>query len=283
MSQSAAEPTAFAALVAAARASPPGVAIVLGSGMSEVARQLAVRQSVSFAEVPGLAAPSVAGHQGRIALGDWAGRRVLVIAGRLHHYEGHPWDDVVAPVRTARGLGARVLLLTNAAGGIHDRLGLGSLMAIRDHIEWTWPYCWRQPGPGGLGPARPAPYSPRLTQLLVGAGRDLGLALHEGVYGTVTGPSYETPAEIRALRAWGADAVGMSTAREAQAGFDQGMECVALSFITNRAAGLACGTISHAEVLETAAAQIPRLAGLLERFLRDLESAPAGPGLVEPP
>jgi purine-nucleoside phosphorylase len=174
---------------------------------------------------------------------------------------------VVRPVQVAHQLGARVLLMTNAAGGIHESLGPGNLMAIRDHIEWTRPYCWRQPGPGGLGPERPSPYSARLRQRVLQAAKDREIELAEGLYAAVTGPSYETPAEIRALKAWGADAVGMSTAREVQQGFDLGMECAAVSCITNKAAGLSAGAINHEEVLTIARAQGKRLAGLLEQVL----------------
>jgi purine-nucleoside phosphorylase len=251
-----------------ATAARPDVAMVLGSGMSDVARRLTHARSVLFADVPGLATATVAGHCGRVTLGEWAGKRVLVFEGRLHYYEGHWWQDVVRPVQTAAALGARVLLLTNAAGGIHDALAPGSLMAIRDHIEWTRPYCWRLPGPGALGEARPSPYAPRLLELLTQAAHGLGMELHRGIYAAVTGPCYETPAEIRALKAWGAAAVGMSTAREIQAGCDAGMECAALSCITNRAAGLSGGPLDHQEVLTTAAAQSERLADLLEGFLR---------------
>jgi purine-nucleoside phosphorylase len=265
----------FAALAEAARSAPPEVAVVLGSGMGPVARRVRFLLSSSFGEVPGLTASSVAGHTGRLSLADWAGRRVLLFEGRLHRYEGHPWDSVIRPVQLAHGLGARVLLLTNAAGGIHEALAPGSLMALRDHVEWTRPYCWRLPGPGGLAPTRPSPYADRLRDLLARVARERGIALHEGVYAAVTGPSYETPAEIRALRTWGADAVGMSTAREAQAAADLGMECAAVSCITNRAAGLSGGPIHHDEVLTTAAAQAERLAELLEAFIA---SAPPRPG-----
>ena len=253
----------FAAFAEAARAAPPVAAIVLGSGLGSAAR-LCGACAVPFAEVPGLPAATVAGHRGRLALGEWAGRRVLVFEGRVHFYEGHPWRDVTAPVRAAARLGARVLLLTNAAGGIRDDLGPGSLMAVRDHIEWTRPYCWHQPDP------RPPPYTPRLLDLLDEAAGAAGVALRRGVYAMVTGPCYETPAEIRALRAWGADAVGMSTARESQAACDARMECAALSCITNRAAGLSAGPLGHEEVLTAARAQSERLADLIQEFLRRL-------------
>src|SRR5205807_2648827 len=156
---------------------------------------------------------------------------------------------VVAPVQIAFSLGARMLVQTNAAGGIHDALQSGSLMVIRDHIELTRPYCWRRSGTDMPKPARPSSYTSRLIGTLLDAARERGLDCHTGVYAAVTGPCYETPAEIRALRNWGADAVGMSTAREAQQAFDLGMECAAVSLITNRAAGLSSRPINHEEVL----------------------------------
>jgi purine-nucleoside phosphorylase len=261
---------AFTELAEAAQRSPPAVALVLGSGMGDVAARLERPLSVPFADVPGFPTATVAGHRGRLTLGEWAGRRVLVFEGRLHYYEGHPWSAVVLPVRTAEALGARVLLLTNAAGGIRDDLAPGSLMAIRDHLEWTRPYCWRLPGLGALGPPRASPYSPQLLDVLSAAARALGFELPCGVYAAVTGPSYETLAEIRALSNWGADAVGMSTAREIQAGADAGLECAAVSCITNRAAGLSGAPLDHHEVLATAAAQGERLGDLLEGFLKRL-------------
>jgi purine-nucleoside phosphorylase len=255
---------AFASLAKAAAQSRPCLAVVLGSGMGAIARRIEPIATVPFAEVPDLAVPSVAGHGGTLTLGNWAGSRVLVFEGRVHYYEGQPWRTVTAPVRAAAFLGARALLCTNAAGGIHDALGPGSVMAIRDHFTWTRPLCWRQKV------ERTSPYSPRLLDLLTHAADDLGLSLRAGVYAAVTGPCYETPAEVRALRAWGADAVGMSTAAEIEAGGELGLECAALSLITNRAAGLGHGPIDHEEVLTTAAAQIERLGSLLEVFVRGL-------------
>lgn len=257
----------FATLTDAAKEKPPQVAIVLGSGMSDVAQGMTPAVSVEFRDIPGLDETSVAGHRGRLTLRDWAGRRVLVFEGRLHYYEGHAWDKVTLPVRTAHSLGASVLFMTNAAGGIHDALVPGSLMAIRDHLEWTRPRAWLHPGPGALGPSRTSPYSPRLLRLLQHAGSDLKIAVEQGTYAALTGPCYETPAEIRALKTWGADAVGMSTAREIQAGYELGMECAALSLITNRAAGLSAAPLDHHEVLTTAATQKTRLASLLQRWL----------------
>jgi purine-nucleoside phosphorylase len=257
----------FTALCEAAQAAPPAVAVVLGSGTNVIADRVRVAVSVPFSDVPGLGNTSVAGHRGRLTLGEWAGRRVLVFEGRLHFYEGHPWSSVVQPIRLAHSLGARVLLATNAAGGIHPSLGPGSLMVLRDHVLWNVARPWLQPGPGALGPARSSPYSPRLLQVLTEAGRKLGVELMQGIYASLTGPCYETPAEIRALRAWGVDAVGMSTAREVETAAELGMECAAVSCITNKAAGLGSGPLDHNEVLAIAATQTGRVADLIDHFL----------------
>jgi purine-nucleoside phosphorylase len=261
---------AFANLEAVARAAPPSAALVLGSGIGLLVQRVRVLERVPFGDVPGLTATGVHGHRGCLTLGEWGGRHILVFEGRLHFYEGHPWERVVEPVRVAARLGVRALLLTNAAGGIHDDLGPGSLMAIRDHVEWTRPYGWRHPGPGGLGGERPSPYDVGLLDVVGDAAAALGIPLLRGVYAQLTGPCYETPAEIRALKAWGADAVGMSTAREVQTGHDLGLRCAAVSCITNKAAGLCDAPLDHAEVLVNAAAASERLADLLERVVERL-------------
>jgi len=255
---------AYADLLARVRARPPLLTMVLGSGLSALAERLDLWASVSYLETPGLEeATGVAGHQGRLLFGAWAGKTVLIFSGRLHFYEGHPWRKVLQQIHLAHELGARTMLLTNAAGGIRDDLGPGSLMALKDHRDWTRPDWWRRPLPA----EQANPYSPRLLALLRQAARDCEVALAEGVYAQVTGPSYETPAEIRAFRAWGAEAVGMSTAREIMAAHELGMECAALSCITNRAAGLSPTPLDHHEVLATAAQQRLRMGALLEGFL----------------
>ncbi len=264
------DPVPFSDLVEACRRRPPVVGMVLGSGMGFVVDRMRVVCSVPFWNVPGLTAAGVPGHRGQMTLAEWHGSAVLVHEGRLHYYEGHSWERVTLPVRTAAALGVRVMLHTNAAGGIHEALSPGSLMAVADHIELTRPFWWRHPGPGGLGTARESPYSARLLDVLDRAATGQGLRLHRGTYACLTGPSYETPAEIRALRHWGADAVGMSTAREVEAGVEAGMECAALSLITNKAAGLSEGPLEHAEVMAAAAQQSERLASLLRGFLMDL-------------
>ncbi len=251
----------YAAFREKCRAAPPEVFVVLGSGMGAIIGRVKPAASLSFVDIPGLPSSPVQGHEGRLTLGEWADRRVLVAEGRLHYYEGHSWDVVVHPIRLAAELGARVAILTNAAGGIRADLGQGTLLPIRDHLEWNRPYPWRQP-------PEFSPYSPRLIAAVCRAGTTVGLTLSPGVYAAVTGPSYETPAEIRALRAAGADAVGMSTSREIQAGVEAGLECGAVSLITNPAAGLAPAALDHAEVLAAAGSAAERLGDLLEEVLR---------------
>jgi purine-nucleoside phosphorylase len=251
--------TAFDTFIAAVRDHAPRLAVVLGSGLGIVPHQFEELAAVRFADVPGLVAPSVHGHGGAIGFGLCAGKPLLVFRGRLHFYEGHAWDQVAAPVRLAAELGVRVLWLTNAAGGIHDALWPGDLMILRDHRFLQWPNAWREP-------AGVSPYSPRLVELL----RTIDGGLMTGVYAAVTGPCYETPAEIRALKAMGADAVGMSTAFEAVTAAGLGLEVAAVSCITNKAAGLTAWTLDHREVLANAARPAERLSAILSGFIHRL-------------
>jgi purine-nucleoside phosphorylase len=228
--------------------------LILGSGMSDVADRLEEAVELPFASAPGLNASNVPGHRSVMVLGTWAGVHVIVFAGRLHFYEGYARRDVVQPVYIARELGASILVTTNAAGGIRDDLRPGDLMAIRAHLDCTREYWWRDHSAKAQ-----AAYSVRLLELL---------PLPTGVYAQLTGPSYETPAEIRALRTCGVDAVGMSTAREIESGQSLGMECAAISCITNKAAGLGGGAIDHDEVLQTGRRAKGKLIGILENLIR---------------
>jgi purine-nucleoside phosphorylase len=251
--------TDFAAFARACAEARPEAILVLGSGLGALVERVTPIAAIPFAAIPGLPSSSVAGHRGRWTLGQWGGRALLVSEGRLHYYEGHPWELVVRPVQVAAALGVRVALLTNAAGGIRDDLEPGTLMPIGDHLEWNRPYPWRQP-------RQPSPYSSRLLGLF----REAGANVPPGVYAAVTGPSYETPAEIRALRSAGSDAVGMSTSREVLAGVAAGLECGAVSMITNRAAGLSPARLDHQEVIDVGKSAASRLADLLEAVVRSL-------------
>jgi purine-nucleoside phosphorylase len=256
-------------LLAAARRCPPRVAVVLGSGLSGLAEQLSADAVAAYSEISGLTAPSVEGHGGRLILGDWGGQRVLVFAGRLHRYEGHAWRRLVQPVHIAHELGAQLLILTNAAGGIRADLTPGTLMLLRGHVDATNPDGWRSAA--GLDTKTSSPYSVTLFARLLAAARHAGQELAAGVYAQVTGPCYETKAEIRALRACGADAVGMSTAREAEAAAKLGIRCAAISCITNRAAGLCDGPIEHEEVLQAGTKFTQKLAMLIGEFLARID------------
>ena len=259
----------FAALRAAAGRLRPRAAVVLGSGLGGVAAGFAAEATAGFADVPGLVPPTVAGHRGQVAVGTWARVPVVVCSGRVHFYEGHPWDRVTRLVGLAAEFGATHLILTNAAGGIDPALRPGDLMAVRDHVKLLDRGAWRRLASGD----RAAPYSPRLVALLRSLEADSGRSLPVGTYAALTGPCYETPAEIRALRAAGADAVGMSTAVEAEMAAGLGMEVVGISTITNAAAGLGSGPLTHAEVEATARLAADRLGGLIGRLLARLGDA----------
>jgi purine-nucleoside phosphorylase len=233
-------------------------AIVLGSGWVEAVAGLPCDAETPLAELPGFAQPTVAGH-GAVARSLRAGAvRVLAFTGRSHYYESRDVDLVAHAVRTAAATGCRSVVLTSASGGIRDDLAPGDLVVLSDHINLT-----------GVSPLAGANfvdlsdlYSARLRALC----RELDPSLKEAVYAAYWGPNYETPAEIRAYRVMGADVVGMSTALEAIAAHAAGMEVVAVSLVTNRAAGLG-GRLDHADVLETAAASVDRMRALLESLL----------------
>lgn len=246
------------------------LAFVLGSGMGPIQDRIKTQLAVGFADIPGMVAPTVSGHGGALALGDWAGRPVLLYSGRLHFYEGNPWPRVVRPMEVLVELGAAGVVLTNAAGGINLSMSAGSLMVLSDHLEWNHPNHWKHE-------PTPSPYDRYLNEQLQKAATHCGVRLHVGVYAAVTGPTYETPAEVRALKNCGADAVGMSTAREARRCAELGLPVAAISCIANLAAGLSAAPLSHHEVLAAVAASADNLGKLLETFVTDYVK-PTQPG-----
>lgn len=250
----------------------PEAVIVLGSGLSGLAEGVEDAVEVPFGTLPGFPVAGVKGHAGRYVAGRLEGRRVLMQAGRFHVYEGHPLDVVGAPVRIAHRLGARFLLLTNAAGGVARHLEPGSIMLLDDHVN----FMWRSPLTGPVQPGEErfpdmsAPYDPALQELSMEAARTLKIPLGRGTYAAVAGPSYETPAEVRMLERCGADAVGMSTVPEILVARALGLRCLAFSLITNRAAGLSRDPLSHDEVLETGRVAGGRLQALVRRVVGQL-------------
>jgi len=253
----------------------PKVGIVLGSGLGGLADQLTDAVAVPFNELPGWPAASAPGHAGRLLLGRLDSVPVVCLQGRLHLYEGNSERLVVEPVLLMGRLGARVIVLSNAAGGVNAAYPPGTLMLIADHLNLTG----RQPLVGAndnaLGPRFPDyvdAWSPRLRALMRRAAHEEGIGLEEGVYAGLTGPVYETPAEVRMLRTLGADAVGMSTVLEAIAARWAGLELVGVSLVTNPGAGVTGDPLSHEEVLAAAAAAGPRFQALIRRFVAMLGS-----------
>ncbi|HEY7599923.1 MAG TPA: purine-nucleoside phosphorylase [Candidatus Limnocylindrales bacterium] len=248
----------------------PQLGIVLGSGLGALADELTDAAAIPFADMPGWPAASAPGHAGRLILGRLDGLPVACLAGRLHMYEGHDVRLVVEPVLLMRRLGAQVVLLTNAAGGINEAFGAGTLMLISDHLNLTGRNPLIGPNDEAVG-TRFADlvdgWSPRLRELMRRAAADEGVALAEGVYAGLLGPTYETPAEVRMLRTLGADAVGMSTVVEAIAARWAGLELVGVSLVTNLGAGITGQPLSHGEVLDAAAAAGPRFIRLVRRFV----------------
>ncbi len=229
----------------------PETALVLGSGLGELADLVEPAAVIEYGELNGFPVSTVPGHRGRFVLGYLEATPVVVMQGRVHYYEGYTMQDVVLPVRLMGQLGAKKLFLTNAAGGIQEEMQCGDLMLIRDHISCFVPNPLIGPNRNALGerfPDMSQVYDPALMQVIRSSAEELDIDLREGVYLQLTGPSYETPAEIRMCRMLGADAVGMSTAVEAVAARHMGMRICGLSLITNLAAGISETPLSHEEV-----------------------------------
>ncbi len=253
MSQSV-SPQSAAARLKKISALRPRLAIVLGSGFQHVLPELQIAKKIACAQIPGFPQPAVKGHAGELYFGHLGGTPVLVLSGRVHFYEGHPMERVTFAVRTLAAFGITDLLLTNAAGGINKKFRAGDFMVLTDHINFMGANPLRGPAIPGLASFVDLTdvYDGRLQIRLHTAAKKAGIKLQRGVYLAVSGPSYETPAEIRAFARLGADAVGMSTVPEAIVARQCGLNVAAISCITNLAAGISREKLSHREVLETA-------------------------------
>ena len=251
----------------------PVAGIVLGSGLGGLASRIASPVEIPFAEVPRFPTATVVGHAGKLIGGTLAGRPVVALAGRFHMYEGHAAALAGFPVRVLHALGARVLFVSNAAGGIRRTFRAGDLMLIRDHLNLMF----QNPLIGALQkgddrfPDMSAPYDDDLAARLRAHASALGIQLQEGVYGGLLGPTYETPAEVRMLATLGADAVGMSTVPETIVARALGMRVAGISCVTNLASGISPHALSHAEVLETTTLVAARFESLVERFVGGLD------------
>lgn len=245
----------------------PEVALVLGSGLGDLAEQIEVCGVLDYSEIDGFPQSTVAGHKGRFVFGRMGEVPVVIMQGRVHYYEGYSMEEVVLPVRLMKAMGAEKLFLTNAAGGLGDGYCAGDLMMITDHISCFVPNPLLGKNEEEFGvrfPDMSEVYSRRLQEIIRTSSKELGISLKEGTYLQLTGPSYETPTEIRMCRVLGASAVGMSTAVEAVAANHMGMEICGISFISNLAAGIGEEKLSHEEVKAAADEVAPRFQALVK-------------------
>lgn len=233
----------------------PETALVLGSGLGDYADEIKVADTIAYTEIEGFPVSTVKGHKGRFVFGYVENVPVVIMQGRVHYYEGYQMSDVVLPTRLMGMMGAKKIILTNAAGGVNDTYKPGDFMMITDHIATGVPSPLIGPNIEELGarfPDMSEVYNIRLQNVIRECARQCKIDLKEGVYVQFTGPNYETPAEVRMAKIWGGDAVGMSTACEAMAAHHMGMEVCGISCITNMAAGLSQLKLDHKEVQETA-------------------------------
>ena len=249
------------------------VALILGSGLGAFADELEDAAAVPYDEIPGFARPTVEGHAGRLVLGRVGGVAVAAMQGRFHFYEGYTLEEVTFPIRVLGLLGAKSLVLTNAAGGLNNSYEQGALILISDHLNLmgTNPLLGRNdPRFGARFPDMTEVYDREYQDAAITEAREMGLELRRGIYAALSGPSYETPAEIRMLRLLGADAVGMSTVPEAIVARQMGLRVLGLSCITNMAAGVLDKPINHEEVIETGERVRETFAELLRRVIPKL-------------
>ena len=255
------------------RVQAPDVAMVLGSGLGAYADTLEDARVIRYTEIPHMPLSDVSGHAGNLVIGGRGGKRVVAMQGRAHLYEGHTVKEVVFGVRLLAWLGAKTLIVTNAAGGISPELVAGNLMAITDQINMTGTSSLLGPNDERLGPRfvdMTAAFDPGLIEVAATVAADQGFGLKRGVYAGLLGPAYETPAEVQMLQTLGADAVGMSTVLEVLAARHMGMRVLGISCISNLAAGMGDGPLSHDDVQETARRVRSRFESLLSGVLESM-------------
>jgi purine-nucleoside phosphorylase len=249
------------------------VALVLGSGLGGFADEFADAVAIPYQEIPGFVSSTAQGHAGRLFIGKVEQNDVVAMQGRVHFYEGYSLAQVTFPIRAFKLLGIDTLILTNASGGVNVQLSQGALMVISDHLNLMGVNPLRGPNDERFGPRFPdmsEVYSRELQELAIDEANELGVTLRRGIYACLAGPSYETPAEIHMLRAFGADAVGMSTVPEAIVARQMGINVLGISCITNMAAGISEQPINHAEVMETGERVRATFAQLLRRIIGKL-------------
>lgn len=253
----------------------PEIAIILGSGLGDYAEHIRVEYELSYGDIEGFPVSTVPGHAGKFIFGYIDEIPVVCMKGRVHYYEGYPISDVVLPVRLMKLMGAGILFLTNAAGGINNDFRAGDLMMIKDHISLFAPNPLIGPNIEELGvrfPDMSAVYTPELQKMIKAAADENGISIQEGSYVQVTGPSFESPAEVRMLRTLGGDAVGMSTVVEAIAARHMGMKICGISCICNMAAGITEKPLTHEEVQEAADKAAPNFARLITESVKRMKA-----------
>ena len=252
----------------------PAVCIVLGSGLGPLSKMAEDAIEIPYKDIPGFPVSTAPGHKGSLMAGNLSGKPVFMMNGRFHYYEGYPMETVTFYVRVMGRLGVKVLLLTNASGGINLEMKVPELVAITDHLSFNAEPVLRGPNIEEFGTRFPDQchvYDPELTDTLVNSARDLNIRISRGVYAYTKGPQYETPAEIRALRILGADCVGMSTVPEAIAASHMGIRVAAMSCITNMAAGISGNPLSEKEVLDNAALASENSCALVKEFVNRIK------------
>ena len=252
----------------------PAVCIVLGSGLGPLSEMAEDAIEIPYKDIPGFPVSTAPGHKGSLIAGNLSGKPVFMMNGRFHYYEGYPMETVTFYVRVMGRLGVKVLLLTNASGGINLEMKVPELVAITDHLSFNAEPVLRGPNIEEFGTRFPDQchvYDPELTDTLVNSARELNIRISRGVYAYTKGPQYETPAEIRALRIMGADCVGMSTVPEAIAASHMGIRVAAMSCITNMAAGISGNPLSEKEVLDNAALASENSCALVKEFVNRIK------------
>ncbi|HOO25231.1 MAG TPA: purine-nucleoside phosphorylase [Clostridiales bacterium] len=251
----------------------PEIGVILGSGLGSLAEKLEDPFFINYGDIPGFPRSTAPGHKGRLAFGRLSGKNLVCMQGRFHFYEGYKMSEIALPIRTLKLLGIKTLIVTNAAGGVNTSFEVGDLMLIKDHINMMGTNPLIGPNADDFGerfPDMSKTYTPALRELAHKAAAKLGMSLHEGVYCGCTGPSYETPAEIRAFRVLGADTVGMSTVPEVIVAGHCGLPILAISLVTNMAAGVLDQPLSGDEVIEIGNKKSAELQALVAEIIYEL-------------